>query len=570
MRELRAGMDHELPALLGVVVLAAVLRFTGLGDQSLWYDEAATAVEVRMSFGDMLGVLRDSEATPPLYYVLTWIWTRLVGEGEAALRSLSAIAGTAVVPLAWAAGRRVGPPGAGLAAALLVAVNPMLVWYSQEARAYALLALLSAASLLVFLVALERPTRRRLFVWAAVAAAALLTHHFAVFVVAAEAAVLLARAPRGPVLLACGMPAAVLAALVPLAIGQGSDDRTAWISDSPLAGRVEDVAVELTTANTALISSNSAAPGGLWWLLAAFGVALAAAPSAAAALRRRRMRASVVWAIAGAGVLVPLVAAATPLDFFKDRNLTAAWPLLLVCLGAGIALLPWRSLSIAAAVAVAVAGIAVCVDVKRTPELQRADWRGALRAVGPATTPRVFAVRPAYADEPLRAYGRSVIPLQPGTGIREIVVVGTELDSRAAAPAVGSFRLVRRWTRSGVSLLIYRSATLVRLDRDAIRSAGSPLYQPSEAAQRWLAVVSGAGPAFAAVATSSPPAVARKAALEAAEAVRRLPPAPPEVPQARMLTDRFRTLAGLAAEHARSPGAAGAERLRGALAELRG
>ena len=64
----------------------------------------------------------------------------------------------ATVPVAYLLGAELRGRRAGLAAAALVAVNPMLLWYSQEARAYALFSLLTAVSLLYFVRALgQRP-----------------------------------------------------------------------------------------------------------------------------------------------------------------------------------------------------------------------------------------------------------------------------------------------------------------------------------------------------------------------------------------------------------------------------
>ncbi|MGH2943581.1 MAG: glycosyltransferase family 39 protein, partial [Solirubrobacteraceae bacterium] len=149
-----------------MIVAGAVLRFATLDTQSLWYDEAVTAHLLRMDLPALLRAIPDSESSPPLYYVLAWLWTHIAGTGEVGLRSLSALFGTATIGVAWALGRRLGAERAGLAAAALVAFNPMLVWFSQEARAYALLALLGALSALLWLRALERPRAAgRLLAW---------------------------------------------------------------------------------------------------------------------------------------------------------------------------------------------------------------------------------------------------------------------------------------------------------------------------------------------------------------------------------------------------------------------
>jgi uncharacterized membrane protein len=95
-------------------------------------------------------------------------------------------------------------------AAGLVAVNPLLVWYAQETRAYALLTLVVALSLWAFARALTRPGPRALALWAGAAALAMLTHYFAVFIVAAEGLWLLAGTRDRRAVLAAGAPLVAL------------------------------------------------------------------------------------------------------------------------------------------------------------------------------------------------------------------------------------------------------------------------------------------------------------------------------------------------------------------------
>ena len=65
-------------------------------------------------------------------------------------------------------------------AAAFAAVNPFMIWYSQEAREYMLLVALCAASLLFFARAWNRaPAGRDLLWWAVLSALALLTQYFA-------------------------------------------------------------------------------------------------------------------------------------------------------------------------------------------------------------------------------------------------------------------------------------------------------------------------------------------------------------------------------------------------------
>ena len=135
----------ERIALALILLAAAIIRFATLDHQSFDHDEAATAIRVlHANLGDTLSAVNHLERSPPLYYVLAWIWSKLFGVGEVGLRSLSALVGTATVPAAFLAARELGSRRGGLIAAGLVAVNPYLVWYSQEARSYALFVLFAA------------------------------------------------------------------------------------------------------------------------------------------------------------------------------------------------------------------------------------------------------------------------------------------------------------------------------------------------------------------------------------------------------------------------------------------
>ena len=95
-------VDATLVAVLAITVAGAVLRFAELGHQGLWYHESYTALLVSRSPGKMLGLIPHTESTPPLYYCLAWAWVRVFGHSPAGLRSLSAVAGVAVIPLAYA------------------------------------------------------------------------------------------------------------------------------------------------------------------------------------------------------------------------------------------------------------------------------------------------------------------------------------------------------------------------------------------------------------------------------------------------------------------------------------
>ncbi|MBN1592855.1 MAG: glycosyltransferase family 39 protein [Candidatus Coatesbacteria bacterium] len=137
--------------LLILVILAAILRLYHLGHLSLWYDEAATVVLSR----DISVLPQSLSTSAPLPFVIAHYWN-LFGHSELWIRLWAALFGIALVPLIWAIGKRLFGERAGLYAAALIAVNPLFVYYSQEARAYSLLPFFIVASAYCWLIALYR------------------------------------------------------------------------------------------------------------------------------------------------------------------------------------------------------------------------------------------------------------------------------------------------------------------------------------------------------------------------------------------------------------------------------
>ena len=105
----------------------------------MWLDEVLTGNLARGSLGDIYATpSRSRSGVRHSLYLAEWLWTRVAGTDEFALRLPSALCGIALVPVAWgiraAAARR---ERTGVALAALVAVHPLLVYYSPEARGYA-------------------------------------------------------------------------------------------------------------------------------------------------------------------------------------------------------------------------------------------------------------------------------------------------------------------------------------------------------------------------------------------------------------------------------------------------
>ena len=150
--------------LVAILLLAFGLRVHNLEVQSFWNDEGNSA---RLSERSIPLIIEGtaSDIHPPLYYLLLNQYRKLVGDTEFGLRSLSLFAGMLTVPLTFVLGKkqehRVAQRGHrvsqrkswlwGLAAAVLLAINPGMVYYSQEARMYALLGFWSVLTTVLLL-----------------------------------------------------------------------------------------------------------------------------------------------------------------------------------------------------------------------------------------------------------------------------------------------------------------------------------------------------------------------------------------------------------------------------------
>ena len=428
--------------------------------QSFWLDEGFTARLVRGDLGHLLSGIPKTEQTPPLYYVLAWLWTRLFGTGEVGLRSLSAVFGIATIPVAWALARRLASERAALVAAALVAFNPLLVWYSQEARAYSLLVLLAALSVLLLLRALDEPTWRRLLAWAAVAALALATHYFALFVVVPEAAWLVLRGPDRPrAIRAALLPAVVGAALLPLAVHQAGHHAAAFIEGTSVATRAVQVPKQY------LVGYNSPAQAVLTAVsavIAAVGLWLAVTRTDARERRGAPLLAAALAVTAG----VPLLLSIVGIDYLITRNVIAGLiPFLLVlAVGFGARRAGWSGPALAAALCAISLAAVIAVDM--SPRYQREDWRSAARALGPALAPRALVTTGATDDVVLSAYvpGLRAFPLGHRQ-LREIVLLGvahrqpgeTPSPPRPPSPSIRRFHVVERRTTPTYTLIRYRS-----------------------------------------------------------------------------------------------------------------
>jgi mannosyltransferase len=173
------AVAHPWTWVAGLTLLGLLLRRYHLGAESLWFDEADIVRRAQQPAPTLVRGFTEAGENGPLYTLLLHYWLAAIDalpawkqllhlafgpNDEALARGLPALFGTAAIPLMYGLGRRAGGVLLGLVAAALLTVNPFHIWHSQDAKMYTLLVLLTLASSILYLDALQRNTLR---LWAA-------------------------------------------------------------------------------------------------------------------------------------------------------------------------------------------------------------------------------------------------------------------------------------------------------------------------------------------------------------------------------------------------------------------
>ncbi|MBI1881327.1 MAG: glycosyltransferase family 39 protein [Chloroflexi bacterium] len=133
--------------IIGLTLLAFLLRAYRLEAQSYWIEEAWTLYFARLPLSELWRSLLTEEPKPPFYYFTTLYWIKLVGDSEYVLRFFSLVFGVLAVPLTYRLGKSLGDDRLGIITALLMTVAPYQIWHSQEARMYSIFTAASVMSM---------------------------------------------------------------------------------------------------------------------------------------------------------------------------------------------------------------------------------------------------------------------------------------------------------------------------------------------------------------------------------------------------------------------------------------
>jgi 4-amino-4-deoxy-L-arabinose transferase-like glycosyltransferase len=180
----------EALGLVLLLLLALALRMYALGSQSVWIDEAYSLELAEKSLPAIVAeTARDNH--PPLYYLLLAAWVRLGSAGEGWARALSVLFGLVLVASFYWFCRQISNRATSMIAAGLLAVSPLAIWHSQDARMYALMLATMYLALALFLHYLEKGSPASLALFTLLLAGSFYTHVYSLFALPVLAAHLL-------------------------------------------------------------------------------------------------------------------------------------------------------------------------------------------------------------------------------------------------------------------------------------------------------------------------------------------------------------------------------------------
>src|SRR3989304_4365027 len=161
-----------------ITCLGAGFRIYNLGAKSLWYDEALDwLVAQGKTLGDVVFTNARAVQAPPLFPVMLH-FTSVFGQSEIAVRAIPVIAGIASIPCIYLLSLSMNPSRvAACLSALLLALAPSQVMYSQIVREYSLTVLLTILTILLLVRYITMPSTRRLILLVGLQIADLLTQY---------------------------------------------------------------------------------------------------------------------------------------------------------------------------------------------------------------------------------------------------------------------------------------------------------------------------------------------------------------------------------------------------------
>jgi 4-amino-4-deoxy-L-arabinose transferase-like glycosyltransferase len=427
----RITISRQVLIVGGIALGGLALRV--IATRGIWLDEATSITQAQMPLGGMLDNLRTVDVHPPLHHILLWGTLRLIGDGELAVRVPSLIAGTAMIPVLYAAATELYDRRAGMAAAALAAVAPFAVWYADEARMYAMFMLFALLALWMQ-VRIIRGAGTGSWLGFVVSAAALIyTQYFGLLFVATQMlgfAVAVARGvlPLRRVLAWTALLALLLAPLAPFAHDQFAANEAAgrgFQQPSQTGGQTIDLGARpgayaaLTNFAWAVLGYHSdgtmTALAALWPLGGLLALSL---------LGRGRSWTTLLVVACGLLPMLGLFVLGQLKPFvFEVRYFIGIVPLALLLIARAVTSWPRRPVVIGLATSVAVAALGLgLADQQLNGSNPRVyDFKTAVAHIEARAQPGdVIVFTPSYLDHVVGYYEHEGLKLEPmGKGIPE-------------------------------------------------------------------------------------------------------------------------------------------------------
>lgn len=176
-----------------ILSVAAILRFYHIDYQSVWLDEIHTINEANpnKSFSEVYEALLVSEPHPPLYFFIVHILFQIFGYTTIVIRILAAIIGIAGVFSIYLLGKEIFNKKAGIYAAALLTINYFHLYYSQDARMYPLLFLMTTLAFLYLIKFIKTPSYKSAILYGIFSSLMIYCHFFALFALFSQYLILL-------------------------------------------------------------------------------------------------------------------------------------------------------------------------------------------------------------------------------------------------------------------------------------------------------------------------------------------------------------------------------------------
>jgi hypothetical protein len=186
------AIGRLLPILTGMAILLGASRRIFVGrDLPIWFDEIfSAAIADQPDFATFISRCLH-ELSGPVYYGILWLWVKVAGISDVALRFPSQVCALAapLIILRW------GHPDRQIRMiwAAIIALLLPLTYHANEARPYALLVLLATGQTIALANLLRRPSTRGAWIWSCLSALMVLTHYFTLIVTGLQALLILSR-----------------------------------------------------------------------------------------------------------------------------------------------------------------------------------------------------------------------------------------------------------------------------------------------------------------------------------------------------------------------------------------